>query len=204
MPRRQSDALPIESEFSQEPKPYPPRRIRRATRRRAGGIGSTGIGAVRADVAVAGRSAPAHQDGGEVRGVLSVGAASVGAEPADRAAQSGFAGAQLDLRTLDRLRPLLDRLQRLAERGDDTETALGADLMAFALEGWAVQGVRQESGPGRAAQGDVGALGQAAARGGLADVIDDGACPIASGTSGSDRRFDAEPNSAQAVARAGR
>ncbi|KWS02455.1 Methyl-accepting chemotaxis protein [Lysobacter capsici AZ78] len=45
-------------------------------------------------------------------------------------------GAQLDLRTLDRLRPLLDRLQRLAERGEDTETALGADLMAFALEGY--------------------------------------------------------------------
>lgn len=48
----------------------------------------------------------------------------------------GLAGAQLDLRTLDRLRPLLDRLQRLAERGDDTETALGSDLMAFALEGY--------------------------------------------------------------------
>ncbi|MBT2746592.1 MULTISPECIES: hypothetical protein [unclassified Lysobacter] len=26
-------------------------------------------------------------------------------------------------------------MQRLAERGEDTETALGADLMAFALEG---------------------------------------------------------------------
>jgi hypothetical protein len=44
-------------------------------------------------------------------------------------------GAQQDLRALDRLRPLLDRLQRLADRGEDTETALGADLMASTLEG---------------------------------------------------------------------
>ncbi|WP_242691127.1 hypothetical protein [Lysobacter enzymogenes] len=36
------------------------------------------------------------------------------------------AGALLDLRTLDRLSPLFVRLQRLAERGDDTELALGA------------------------------------------------------------------------------
>ncbi|MFD1295505.1 hypothetical protein ACFQ4Q_02530 [Lysobacter gummosus] len=47
-------------------------------------------------------------------------------------------GAQQDLRALDRLRPLLDRLQRLAERGEDTETALGTDLVAFALEGFSL------------------------------------------------------------------
>ncbi|MET4729597.1 hypothetical protein ABIE09_003411 [Lysobacter enzymogenes] len=47
-----------------------------------------------------------------------------------------LAGALLDLRTLDRLSPLLDRLQRLAERGDDTELALGADIMAFSLEAY--------------------------------------------------------------------
>ncbi|UHQ24970.1 hypothetical protein LVB77_09980 [Lysobacter sp. 5GHs7-4] len=46
------------------------------------------------------------------------------------------AGAQTDLQALERLRPLLGRLQRLAERGADTETALGADLMDFALEGY--------------------------------------------------------------------
>ncbi|MEI2429374.1 hypothetical protein RDV84_22190 [Lysobacter yananisis] len=45
-----------------------------------------------------------------------------------------LAGALLYLRTLDRLQPLLDRLQRLAERDDDTELALSADIMAFSLE----------------------------------------------------------------------
>lgn len=49
-----------------------------------------------------------------------------------------LAGAQTDLRALERLRPILDRLQRLAERGADTETALGADLMNFALEGYSL------------------------------------------------------------------
>ncbi|RDZ28148.1 hypothetical protein [Lysobacter silvisoli] len=45
-------------------------------------------------------------------------------------------GAQADLRALDRLRPLLDRLQRLSERAADTEMALGSDLMNFALEAY--------------------------------------------------------------------
>jgi len=44
--------------------------------------------------------------------------------------------AQADLRALDRLRPVLDRLQRLAERGADTEIALGSDVMDVALEGY--------------------------------------------------------------------
>lgn len=44
--------------------------------------------------------------------------------------------AQADLRALDRLRPVLDRLQRLAERGSDTEMALGSDVMDVALEGY--------------------------------------------------------------------
>lgn len=44
--------------------------------------------------------------------------------------------AQADLLALDRLRPLLDRLQRLAERGQDTEAALGSDVMDLALEGY--------------------------------------------------------------------
>ena len=49
-----------------------------------------------------------------------------------------LAEAQADLRTLDRLRPVLDRLQRLAERGADTEIALGSDAMDVALEGYAL------------------------------------------------------------------
>ncbi len=48
----------------------------------------------------------------------------------------GLADAQADLLALDRLRPVLDRLQRLAERGDDTETALGSDVMDVAREGY--------------------------------------------------------------------
>jgi hypothetical protein len=44
--------------------------------------------------------------------------------------------AQADLLALDRLRPVLDRLQKLAERGSDTEIALGSDVMDVALEGY--------------------------------------------------------------------
>lgn len=47
-----------------------------------------------------------------------------------------LAEAQADLLALDQLAPLLDRLQRLAERGRDTEMALGADVMDVALEGY--------------------------------------------------------------------
>jgi hypothetical protein len=46
------------------------------------------------------------------------------------------ADAQADLQALDRLRPVLDRLQKLAERGSDTEIALGSDVMDVALEGY--------------------------------------------------------------------
>lgn len=49
-----------------------------------------------------------------------------------------LAAARFDLVALDRLRPRLDRLQRLAERGRDTETALGSDIMSVALEGYAL------------------------------------------------------------------
>lgn len=46
------------------------------------------------------------------------------------------AGAQTDLASLDRLRPLVRRLKRLTERAVDTEAALGSDLMAVALQGY--------------------------------------------------------------------
>ncbi|WP_372013895.1 hypothetical protein [Pseudoxanthomonas sp. 10H] len=49
-----------------------------------------------------------------------------------------LAEAQADLQALDQLAPLLDRVQRLAERGRDTEMALGADVMDAALEGYAL------------------------------------------------------------------
>ena len=47
-----------------------------------------------------------------------------------------LADAQADLAALDRLRPVLDRLQRLYERGTDSEMALGSDVMEVALEGY--------------------------------------------------------------------
>lgn len=49
-----------------------------------------------------------------------------------------LAGAQADLLALDQLGPLLDRVQRLAERGRDTEMALGSDVMDVALEGYSL------------------------------------------------------------------
>lgn len=49
-----------------------------------------------------------------------------------------LAGGVQDLATLDALSPRLDRLQRLAERGSDTETALGSDLVSLAHEGYAL------------------------------------------------------------------
>jgi hypothetical protein len=46
--------------------------------------------------------------------------------------------AQADLAALERLRPRLARLQRLTERAEDTDAALGSDVMALALEGYAL------------------------------------------------------------------
>jgi len=49
-----------------------------------------------------------------------------------------LADAQADLVALDRLRPRLQRLQKLVERAEDSETALGSDVMSLALEGYAL------------------------------------------------------------------
>jgi hypothetical protein len=49
-----------------------------------------------------------------------------------------LAEAQADLMALDRLRPRLQRLLRLAERASDTEIALGSDVMTTALQGYAL------------------------------------------------------------------
>ncbi len=79
-----------------------------------------------------------------------------------------LAEAQSDLVALDRLRPRMQRLQRLAERGADSETALGSDIMRCALDGYALlkvagrnqglEGLRKELGTrfakhGRAPEG---------------------------------------------------
>jgi hypothetical protein len=49
-----------------------------------------------------------------------------------------LAEAQADLSTIDALRPRLTRLQRLTERAEATDEALGSDVMSFALEGYAL------------------------------------------------------------------
>lgn len=46
--------------------------------------------------------------------------------------------AQSDLSSLDKLRPRVQRLQRLSERAVDTEIALGSDVMMTALQGYAL------------------------------------------------------------------
>ena len=67
-----------------------------------------------------------------------------------------LADAQADLIALDRLRPRLQRLQKLLERADDSEVALGSDIMSFSLDGYALlklagknqglEGLRKELG----------------------------------------------------------
>lgn len=53
--------------------------------------------------------------------------------------------AQADLAALDLLRPRRQRLQRLMERMQDTETLLGADVMSTALEAYALLKVSGKS-----------------------------------------------------------
>lgn len=48
----------------------------------------------------------------------------------------GLADAQADVVALDQLRPRLHRLKRLVERAEDSETALGSDIMNVSLEGY--------------------------------------------------------------------
>ena len=48
----------------------------------------------------------------------------------------GLAEALADRTALEQLRPRLQQLHQLVERGDDTEMALGSDMMAIALEGY--------------------------------------------------------------------
>ncbi len=50
----------------------------------------------------------------------------------------GLDEALMDLETLDRLRPRLLRLRKLLERADDSDVALGSDVMSLALEGYAL------------------------------------------------------------------
>lgn len=47
-------------------------------------------------------------------------------------------GFQQDIAALDVLRPRLQRLRTLADRADDTELALGSDIMSAAYDGYAL------------------------------------------------------------------
>lgn len=68
----------------------------------------------------------------------------------------GLAEAQADLRAYDRLRPVVQRLKQLTQRADDTQDALGSDIMTLSLEGYALlkvagrnqglEGLRRELG----------------------------------------------------------
>ena len=57
----------------------------------------------------------------------------------------GLAGAQSDLAALDALRPRRQRIQKLVERMQDTETLLGSDVMATALEAYGLLKVSGKS-----------------------------------------------------------
>jgi hypothetical protein len=59
----------------------------------------------------------------------------------------GLAEALADRAALDLLRPRLQQLRQLVERADDTEMALGSDIMSVALEGYRLLDV---SGKGEA------------------------------------------------------
>lgn len=50
----------------------------------------------------------------------------------------GLSDAKADLAAYDRLRPLALRLQQLAQKAEDTQIALGSDVMSLALEGYAL------------------------------------------------------------------
>jgi hypothetical protein len=49
-----------------------------------------------------------------------------------------LADAIADLNALEQLRPRMVRLSRLSERASDTDTALGADVMTVALQGYSL------------------------------------------------------------------
>ena len=79
----------------------------------------------------------------------------LGANPQMVPPNLGLAEAQADLAALDALRPRLLQLQQLLERAEDTETALGSDIIGVALEGY---GLLKVSGKGEALKGARQAL----------------------------------------------
>lgn len=68
-----------------------------------------------------------------------------------------IAEAQRDLQLLDQLRPRLQVLRQLAERADDTELALGSDVMSVAVEGYSLLKVAGKSEALKAARKELSA-----------------------------------------------
>ncbi len=64
--------------------------------------------------------------------------AALAAQPQSVSPEFDLAGAQAGLAAADALHPRLVRLRRLAERAEDTELALGCDVMVVALQGHAL------------------------------------------------------------------
>lgn len=62
-----------------------------------------------------------------------------------------------DLQALDALRPRLDKLRQLTERAEDTELALGSDIMGAALEGYALLKVAGKGEALKSARRDLSA-----------------------------------------------
>jgi hypothetical protein len=69
----------------------------------------------------------------------------------------GLSEARADLAALDALRPRLTQLRQLTERASDTEVALGADIMATALEGYALLKVSGKDEGLKAVRKELGA-----------------------------------------------
>jgi len=70
-------------------------------------------------------------------------------------ASLGLEEALADLTALDALRPRLVQLRQLLERAQDTEMALGADIMACATEGYALLKVSGKDEGLKAARRDL-------------------------------------------------
>lgn len=68
-----------------------------------------------------------------------------------------LADSQADLVNIDTLRPRLARLRALMEKGDDTDLALGSDVMSAALEGYALLKVAGKGAGLDALRKDMGA-----------------------------------------------
>ena len=68
-----------------------------------------------------------------------------------------LAEAQVDKRTLDQLRPRLLIQRQLLERADDTEMALGSDLMSVARDGYALLEVAGKDAALKAARKELSA-----------------------------------------------